>query len=305
MTRFLTIVVAAGAAMVLNGGQTTSSCPTCPGNSEGGKAMRWYVPIRTLPIQADALQINLNGAATPGSWRVAARIKAGAEAGARMQVAELEMETNVSGRPPIPASIVSYDDREVALKPGSAEIWLRPGAAHKHTVIYIELPRPLTIEVAANHQPLVRATVADSLYVIDGKLVAEKVTGFASVLSRAAFGSPRATAGVQRLGPNSYFAPPAEAVNHLARFTKPGKYASALPEGTSVSLLLTIGPEGDVKDVRGIRGDPRLVEHCRAAVQNWRFTPFLFRNSPVSVSTTVLMVLNADGNIMIPMFGGQ
>jgi hypothetical protein len=65
-------------------------------------------------------------------------------------------------------------------------------------------------------------------------------------------------------------------------------------------LVITVGPDGHVKEVRAWRGDPRLVEHCRPAVLKWRFTPLKYNGSPVSVETSVLMVLDADGQILIP-----
>ncbi len=298
------IALATAFLATLASGQTQSACPTCP-NAATGRTLRWHVPIRTVPLQGGTFKLNLNGAGTASAWRVAATVKASSASAAKLQVAELEMEAPGSGKPSFPAALHGYGDREVSVAAGTAEVWMRPAAKEKQTVIYLELPKPMTLEVALDQQTVSRATIADSAYIVDGKLLSEKVTGFGSLLSKAAF-RQAPQSGVQKLGPKEYFAPPAELAKHLLQFNRPPRYeGGAAAEGISISLLVTIGVDGEVKEVTGWRGDPRLVEHCRPAVLSWRFTPFLFNQSPVSVKASILIAIDREGNVIVPFLGSH
>jgi TonB family protein len=57
-------------------------------------------------------------------------------------------------------------------------------------------------------------------------------------------------------------------------------------EGT-VRLRVVIGPDGTVRSLRVLSGNPRLAEAALSAVKQWRYQPTLVDNKPVSVATTV------------------
>lgn len=241
------------------------------------------------------------------SWHFAVKVKPDAGPNVRFQVAELSTEaTGPSDSLRVPAAVVSYTDREISARAQAIHVWMRAPEQNKHTLVYVELPRPLTVELRADNQLLARSVVADSLYVTNGWLMPEKVTaGLAFLILRAAVGAPDGQAGVRRVGPSTYVATPAELVKNLVEFVRPPQYPGRdIPAGSSVTLVLTIGPDGQVTQVRAWRGDPRLVEHCRPAVLKWRFAPLKYNGSPVSVEASVLMVLEADGQILVPMLQG-
>jgi TonB family protein len=66
----------------------------------------------------------------------------------------------------------------------------------------------------------------------------------------------------------------------------PDQAKTAHIQGT-VSLLVTIGKDGSVTDVKEISGPPELVPAAMAAVKQWRYQPILFRGSPQEASTVV------------------
>lgn len=66
----------------------------------------------------------------------------------------------------------------------------------------------------------------------------------------------------------------------------PAEAKSARVQGT-VSLLVTIGKDGSVTDVKEISGPQDLVSAAIAAVKLWRYRPILFRGEPQEASTVV------------------
>ena len=82
---------------------------------------------------------------------------------------------------------------------------------------------------------------------------------------------------------------PAEATKHLIDHVDPeypDQAKSARIQGT-VSLLITIGKDGSVTDIKEISGPPELVPAAIAAVKQWRYRPALFRGQPQEASTVV------------------
>jgi hypothetical protein len=141
---------------------------------------------------------------------------------------------------------------------------------------------------------------------VDGKLTTDKISGLASLLIKAAVGRAAPQAGVQRLGPNEYFVPPSELVKNLMQFSRPPRYSgSPVPEGVSAAFLVSIGIDGEIKTVVGTRGDERLIAHCRTAVLGWRFRPFLFNGTPVPAKGSILLTIDKQGNVVIPMLEAQ
>jgi len=266
MSRSLRLIVLGSSFVLLASAQSSSSCPGCPVTAREG---RWEVPIRTLELTGDVLEVNLNGAGPQSSWHFGARVKPGAGAGVRFQIAQLSTEpTGPNKSLRIPKAVASYADREISTTAQAIQVWMRAADQDKHTLVYVELPRPLTLELRVDGQLIARAVVEDSLYVTNGRLMPEKLTaGLASLMLRAIVGAVDEQAGVRRVGPDKYLATPAELRKNLVEFVRPQRYPGRdLPAGSSVSLVITVGPDGHVKEVRAWRGDPRLVEHCRPAV---------------------------------------
>jgi TonB family protein len=82
---------------------------------------------------------------------------------------------------------------------------------------------------------------------------------------------------------------PAEATRQLIDHVAPEYPAEAKcarVQGT-VPLLVTIGKDGSVTDVKEINGPPELVSAAVAAVKQWRYHPILFRGQPQEASTVV------------------
>jgi TonB family protein len=82
---------------------------------------------------------------------------------------------------------------------------------------------------------------------------------------------------------------PAEATKQLIDHVAPeypAEAKSASVQGT-VSLLVTIGKDGSVTDVREISGPPELVSAAVTAVKQWRYHPALSRGQPQEASTVV------------------
>lgn len=74
-------------------------------------------------------------------------------------------------------------------------------------------------------------------------------------------------------------------IDHVAP-EYPDQAKAARIQGT-VSLLVTIGKDGLVTDVKEISGPPELVPAAVAAVKQWRYHPILFRGNPQEASTVV------------------
>lgn len=281
--------------------QQQTPCATCT-NNENGRAVRWEVPIRTIPLNGEVLSLDLAGTGN-SAWRLGAVVKPGAASTAKMQVAEIALDTAPRmGVPPLLKEVLSYGDREFSLAPGRAGVFLRGGSGSRKTVAYIELPRSTTLEVYADHQLVARAFVTESIHIADGKLLSDPVTGLVSLMMRSITGPSRPGAGVQKLGPNEFYAPPPELVKNLVQFSRPARYqAGTIPEGASASFLITVGADGEVKGIVGSRGDDKLVQHCRPVILGWRFNPMMFEGSAVTVKGSVLVTIDRQGNVVIPM----
>jgi TonB family protein len=55
----------------------------------------------------------------------------------------------------------------------------------------------------------------------------------------------------------------------------------------NVSLMVTIGKDGLVTDVKTIAGPPPLISAAVTAVRQWRYKPILFKGEPQVASTVV------------------
>jgi len=60
----------------------------------------------------------------------------------------------------------------------------------------------------------------------------------------------------------------------------------------TVVLAATISTSGAIKDLRVVSGNPMLTSAALAAVQNWRYRPYLLNNQPVEVQTTINVVFS-------------
>lgn len=82
---------------------------------------------------------------------------------------------------------------------------------------------------------------------------------------------------------------PDEAMKHLVNRVSPEYPADAKAariQGT-VSLLVSIGKDGSVRDVKGISGPPELIPSAVAAVKQWRYRPIIVSGQPTEASTVV------------------
>ena len=75
-------------------------------------------------------------------------------------------------------------------------------------------------------------------------------------------------------------------VDHVAP-EYPAEAKAAHVQGT-VSLLITIGKDGSVTDVKEISGPPQLIPAAVAAVKQWRYRPILSRNGQSAEASTVV-----------------
>ncbi|MGC2639129.1 MAG: energy transducer TonB [Acidobacteriaceae bacterium] len=66
-------------------------------------------------------------------------------------------------------------------------------------------------------------------------------------------------------------------------------------QGTVV-IEATIAPEGNVENLRVLRGPPLLVNASVAAVRAARYRPWILDGQPVEVETTISVVFRLDGN---------
>ena len=62
-----------------------------------------------------------------------------------------------------------------------------------------------------------------------------------------------------------------------------------------VILQAVIGENGEVDDVKVLRGDPLFNQPAVDAVRQWRFTPTLLNGQPVPVVMTVTVAFSLDG----------
>jgi protein TonB len=57
-----------------------------------------------------------------------------------------------------------------------------------------------------------------------------------------------------------------------------------------VILGFIIDKEGEVADLKVVRGDPILAQAAVEAVQQWQYRPFLLNGEPVEVETTAKII---------------
>jgi TonB family protein len=82
---------------------------------------------------------------------------------------------------------------------------------------------------------------------------------------------------------------PDEAMRQLVDHVSPQyppEAKAAHVQGT-VSLVITIGKDGSVTDVKEISGPPELIPAAVAAVKQWRYHPIIFRGEPQEASTVI------------------
>ena len=82
---------------------------------------------------------------------------------------------------------------------------------------------------------------------------------------------------------------PEEAKRQLVEQVAPKYPADAKQAGVQGTVILdvTVGVDGNVKEVREIDGPPELISAAVAAVKQWRYRPTVYRGRPWEVSTEV------------------
>jgi protein TonB len=65
-------------------------------------------------------------------------------------------------------------------------------------------------------------------------------------------------------------------------------------QGTVV-LAATISRTGAIENLRIVSGPPMLAPAAEAAVQTWRYRPYLLNGEPVEVETTVQVIFSLGG----------
>jgi protein TonB len=73
---------------------------------------------------------------------------------------------------------------------------------------------------------------------------------------------------------------------HQVKPTYPSIAVQARVQGTVV-LQAVIAKDGTVQDLRVVSGHPLLVRAAMAAVQLWRYKPYLLNDQPVEVDTQI------------------
>ena len=63
-----------------------------------------------------------------------------------------------------------------------------------------------------------------------------------------------------------------------------------------VILQATVDEEGNVRDIKILRGHPLLNDAVVAAVRQWKYTPTLLNGEPVPVQGTVTVIFNLKQN---------
>ena len=57
----------------------------------------------------------------------------------------------------------------------------------------------------------------------------------------------------------------------------------------SVELTATIGTDGSVKSVKGVRGHPLLVKSAEQAVMQWRYRPTILNGNPIQSDVRITL----------------
>jgi len=107
-----------------------------------------------------------------------------------------------------------------------------------------------------------------------------------------AFGSAAAAPGAQVRVPSDM------AASHLKSSPAP-QYPPAAQTARiqgNVILHISIDPLGNVTPLRVVRGHPMLVPAAIAAVNNWKYTPFVLNGQPVSAVTVVVVRFGNPAN---------
>ncbi len=60
----------------------------------------------------------------------------------------------------------------------------------------------------------------------------------------------------------------------------------------AVELAATISKEGEIKDVKVLKGDPQLSRAAVQAVKQWKYKPYLLNGEPVEIQTQITVNFN-------------
>jgi TonB family protein len=84
----------------------------------------------------------------------------------------------------------------------------------------------------------------------------------------------------------------------LINKTQPVYPPAAAAKGVHGNVVLhaVIGPDGGVKTLQVISGDPLLIQAARDTVSQWKYAPTLLNGDPVEVDTTITVVFTLDAN---------
>jgi periplasmic protein TonB len=55
----------------------------------------------------------------------------------------------------------------------------------------------------------------------------------------------------------------------------------------AVELAATISKDGDIKDVKVLKGDQQLAHAAVQAVKQWKYKPYLLNGEPVEIQTEI------------------
>ncbi|HVP64097.1 MAG TPA: energy transducer TonB [candidate division Zixibacteria bacterium] len=89
--------------------------------------------------------------------------------------------------------------------------------------------------------------------------------------------------------PNRVRAPEDVLARHLVHRVEPVLAPEESHAEGTVVLAIVVGKDGKVIQVRGIEGDPKLVQSAIKAVREWRYEPYLLNGTPVEIQSQVTL----------------
>ena len=199
----------------------------------------------------------------------------------------------------------------------SAEDWptaalrLAPGmvtisgldAASKKLFVYLSLQQPTLVTVNSGGTRLFSGLVSWSIAIRDGVMLSEGTKGATHALTQAL--APRGqSAPIQKMANGRYLVDKTVMRSHIQSFQLPRHPGGAVPgpaccSRASALLVVDIDKTG-TPAIISRRGPQAFADVAAAAVQGWRFSPFVIEGSPAEVRTFIWLIFENDGTVHAP-----
>jgi hypothetical protein len=267
------------------------------GTAYGQSGLRMFggLPSRDLALTGSTLRITFANVSASQDWALGVAVDpsgatpqlvmAGASLGPRDEVNNRKLNTLT---PLVPA--------QYSIQPGQVSLDLGSLGA-SGALVYAIVPTGTEVVCEANGSVVADTRVTNSLLIRSGLLVNRSMVGLSSVIGALTIPPAPPSAAFTTMRDGTVVVSTTEARAHLLSKPFPATMEAAATD-RHVFLVIAIGVDGAVNDVKLGSGDAALAAAVTNAVKSWKFTPFLQNGQAIAVKTVASFTATQSGRII-------